>query len=182
MTQGILFRLQKADVWYFGIVILQSIGVYHPSHEQLFLACGGLNNICSFYSFKKVTSSGDLYFALWDVETGQQIRLYKGHTGEEMSLSLSPDHNTFQKWKHSDNILFMHQKVYNIIVCLETTLSIRGKSCLPVLLPVLLSVPVSYRPPIGRATELIQSGQSIMLHSYYCSVFFQMWWPTMITK
>ena len=102
------------------------------------MACGGLNNICSIYSFKKVTSSGDLYFALWDVETGQQIRLYKGHTGEEMSLSLSPDHNTFQKWKHSDNILFMHQKVYNRIVCLETTPSIRGKSCLP----AYLSVPV----------------------------------------
>ena len=33
--------------------------------------------------------------ALWDVETGQQIQVYAGHTGDVMSLSLSPDQRTF---------------------------------------------------------------------------------------
>ena len=29
--------------------------------------------------------------ALWDIETGQQTTAYLGHTGDVMSLSLSPD-------------------------------------------------------------------------------------------
>ena len=33
--------------------------------------------------------------ATWDVETGQQMAVYAGHTGDVMSLSLSPDHRTF---------------------------------------------------------------------------------------
>ena len=33
--------------------------------------------------------------ATWDVETGQQMTVYAGHTGDVMSLSLSPDHRTF---------------------------------------------------------------------------------------
>ena len=33
--------------------------------------------------------------ALWDVETGQQTQVYAGHSGDVMSLSLSPDHRTF---------------------------------------------------------------------------------------
>jgi WD40 repeat protein len=39
-----------------------------------------------------------LYFifsALWDIETGQQTTTYTGHTGDVMSLSLSPDMRTF---------------------------------------------------------------------------------------
>ena len=42
-----------------------------------------------------VTTSGDMTCALWDVETGQQIQVYAGHTGDVMSLSLSPDQRTF---------------------------------------------------------------------------------------
>ena len=42
-----------------------------------------------------VTSSGDMTCATWDVETGQQMAVYAGHTGDVMSLSLSPDHRTF---------------------------------------------------------------------------------------
>jgi hypothetical protein len=33
--------------------------------------------------------------ALWDIETGQQCTSFMGHTGDVMSLSLSPDMRTF---------------------------------------------------------------------------------------
>ena len=35
------------------------------------------------------------YSALWDIETGQQTTSFNGHTGDVMSLSLSPDMRTF---------------------------------------------------------------------------------------
>jgi guanine nucleotide-binding protein G(I)/G(S)/G(T) subunit beta-1 len=112
---------------------------YAPSGN--FVACGGLDNICSIYSLKTregnvrvsrelpghtgylsccrflddsqiVTSSGDMtwsveiisfiffynqfvFSALWDIETGQQTTSFQGHTGDVMSLSLSPDMKTF---------------------------------------------------------------------------------------
>ncbi|KAJ8320397.1 hypothetical protein KUTeg_001984 [Tegillarca granosa] len=95
---------------------------YAPSGS--FVACGGLDNICSIYSLKTregnvrvsrelpghtgylsccrfiddnqiVTSSGDMSCALWDIETGQQTTAFTGHTGDVMSLSLSPDMKTF---------------------------------------------------------------------------------------
>merc|ERR1712072_1575285 len=95
---------------------------YAPSGS--FVACGGLDNICSIYSLKNregnvrvsrelpghtgylsccrflddnkiVTSSGDMTCALWDIETGQQCTTYTGHTGDVMSLSLAPDFRTF---------------------------------------------------------------------------------------
>ena len=38
----------------------------------------------------------NLYFSvLWDIETGQQVTSFGGHTGDVMSLSLSPDQKTF---------------------------------------------------------------------------------------
>jgi guanine nucleotide-binding protein G(I)/G(S)/G(T) subunit beta-1 len=111
---------------------------YAPSGN--FVACGGLDNICSIYSLKTregnvrvsrelpghtgylsccrflddsqiVTSSGDMtwfvdeasrldqefisFSALWDIETGQQTTSFQGHTGDVMSLSISPDMKTF---------------------------------------------------------------------------------------
>lgn len=36
-----------------------------------------------------------LFSALWDIETGQQCTSFTGHTGDVMSLSLSPDMRTF---------------------------------------------------------------------------------------
>lgn len=95
---------------------------YAPSGS--YVACGGLDNICSIYSLKTregnvrvsrelpghtgylsccrflddnqiVTSSGDMTCALWDIETGQQITSFTGHTGDVMSLSLAPDTRTF---------------------------------------------------------------------------------------
>ena len=91
--------------------------------DPLFV-CRGLDNICSIYNLNTregntrvsrelaghtgylsccrfindsqiVTTSGDMTCALWDVETGQQIQVYSGHTGDVMSLSLSPDQRTF---------------------------------------------------------------------------------------
>uniref|UniRef100_A0A671RKM0 Guanine nucleotide-binding protein subunit beta-4 n=1 Tax=Sinocyclocheilus anshuiensis TaxID=1608454 RepID=A0A671RKM0_9TELE len=95
---------------------------YAPSGN--YVACGGLDNICSIYSLKTregnvrvtrelpghtgylsccrflddsqiVTSSGDTTCALWDIETGQQTTTFTGHSGDVMSLSLSPDSRTF---------------------------------------------------------------------------------------
>eukprot|EP00128_Syssomonas_multiformis_P003826 Colp12_sorted_trinity150504_noHs@34045 len=95
---------------------------YAPSGN--FVACGGLDNLCSLYNLKTregnvrisrelvahtgylsccrflndkeiVTSSGDMTCALWDIETGQLKLQFQGHTGDVMSLSLSPDLKTF---------------------------------------------------------------------------------------
>ncbi|CAB4062262.1 GNB1 [Lepeophtheirus salmonis] len=95
---------------------------YAPSGN--FVACGGLDNICSIYNLKSregsvrvsrelpghtgylsccrflddnliITSSGDMTCAQWDIETGKQTTTYNGHTGDVMSLSLSPDSKTF---------------------------------------------------------------------------------------
>eukprot|EP01137_Pigoraptor_chileana_P013643 Opistho-2@67382 len=90
---------------------------YAPSGN--FVACGGLDNICSIYNLKTregavrvsgelaahtgylsccrflsdreiVTSSGDMTCALWDIETKQLKTQFQGHTGDVMSLSLNP--------------------------------------------------------------------------------------------
>ncbi|MBN3312708.1 GBB2 protein, partial [Atractosteus spatula] len=95
---------------------------YAPSGN--YVACGGLDNICSIYSLKTregnvrvsrelpghtgylsccrflddnqiITSSGDTTCALWDIETGQQTTVFSGHSGDVMSLSLSPDSRCF---------------------------------------------------------------------------------------
>ncbi|XP_028910276.1 guanine nucleotide-binding protein G(I)/G(S)/G(T) subunit beta-3 [Ornithorhynchus anatinus] len=95
---------------------------YAPSGNLV--ACGGLDNMCSVYSLKSregnvkvsrelaahtgylsccrflddnniVTSSGDTTCALWDIETGQQKTVFVGHTGDCMSLAVSPDFKLF---------------------------------------------------------------------------------------
>jgi len=96
---------------------------YAPSGG--FVACGGLDNICSIYNLKSkevpirvsrelnahtgylsccrflddrkiVTASGDHTCILWDVEAGSQLHNFADHTGDVMSLSLNPvDKNTF---------------------------------------------------------------------------------------
>ncbi|RMC07595.1 hypothetical protein DUI87_17071 [Hirundo rustica rustica] len=95
---------------------------YAPSGN--FVACGGLDNMCSIYNLKSregnvkvsrelsahtgylsccrflddnniVTSSGDTTCALWDIETGQQKTVFVGHTGDCMSLAVSPDFKLF---------------------------------------------------------------------------------------
>ncbi|ESO09665.1 hypothetical protein HELRODRAFT_92225 [Helobdella robusta] len=89
-----------------------------------FVACGGLDNVCTVYSLKSregsvkavaelvghngylsccrfvddhqiVTASGDTTCALWDIETKQQTTSFSGHCGDVMSLALSSDMKTF---------------------------------------------------------------------------------------
>lgn len=95
---------------------------YSPSAS--YVACGGLDNVCTIYSLRNregavritkelqghagylsscrflddariLTSSGDMSCALFDIETGTPTQQFVGHTGDVMSLSLAPDHNTF---------------------------------------------------------------------------------------
>jgi len=95
---------------------------YAPSGG--FVACGGLDNICSIYNLRSkevpirvsrelnahtgylsccrfiddkriLTASGDHTCILWDAENGSQIQQFLDHTGDVMSISLSPDKNTF---------------------------------------------------------------------------------------
>lgn len=95
---------------------------YSPSGS--FVACGGLDNICSIYNLRSdgniakpakelsghmgylsccrflddghiLTSSGDQTCALWDIETGIQSTVFEGHDGDVMSITLSPDNRTF---------------------------------------------------------------------------------------
>ncbi|GIY91719.1 guanine nucleotide-binding protein subunit beta-5 [Caerostris extrusa] len=72
---------------------------YAPSGNMV--ACGGLDNKITVYplsfeddvSTKKraiLTGSGDSTCALWDVECTHLIQSFHGHTGDVMSLDLSP--------------------------------------------------------------------------------------------
>lgn len=44
-----------------------------------------------------LTGSGDSTCALWDVESGQLLQSFHGHTGDVMSIDLAPNEtgNTF---------------------------------------------------------------------------------------
>lgn len=95
---------------------------YAPSGS--FVACGGLDNICSIYSLKTregnvrvsrelsghagylsccrflsdnqiITTSGDMTCALWDIETGQPVTKFVGHAGDVMGLVILPDRKAF---------------------------------------------------------------------------------------
>ncbi|KAJ6654917.1 hypothetical protein lerEdw1_006388 [Lerista edwardsae] len=84
---------------------------YAPSRN--YVACGGARqhllhlqpqhaggerylSCCRFLNDSQIiTSSGDTTCALWDIETGQQTTTFTGHSGDVMSLSLSPDMRTF---------------------------------------------------------------------------------------
>jgi len=90
------------------------------SDSNNFVACGGLDNICSLYNLQTkedppikvcrelnfhtgylfccrfiddkqiVTSSGDTTCILWDNENEEKIKSFEEHDGDVMSLSLSP--------------------------------------------------------------------------------------------
>ncbi|ORX74726.1 heterotrimeric G-protein beta subunit (G-beta, Gpb) [Linderina pennispora] len=95
---------------------------YAPSGN--FVACGGLDNLCSIYNLKTregsvkvarelsahtgylsccrfisdrqiLTSSGDMSCMLWDIDAGVKIMEFNDHTGDVMSLSLAPSKNIF---------------------------------------------------------------------------------------
>ncbi|KAH8555530.1 WD40-repeat-containing domain protein [Umbelopsis sp. PMI_123] len=95
---------------------------YAPSGN--FVACGGLDNVCSIYNLRSregpvrparelsahtgylsccrfindrqiLTSSGDMSCMLWDIDAGIKIEEFNDHTGDVMSLSLGPNPNVF---------------------------------------------------------------------------------------
>eukprot|EP00163_Fabomonas_tropica_P006710 TRINITY_DN1628_c1_g1_i8.p1 TRINITY_DN1628_c1_g1~~TRINITY_DN1628_c1_g1_i8.p1 ORF type:complete len:346 (+),score=65.75 TRINITY_DN1628_c1_g1_i8:360-1397(+) len=95
---------------------------YAPSGNLV--ACGGLDNICSVYNLRSrdqplkvqkelashtgylsccrfisdqqiISSSGDMSCILWDIESGQVVTNFQDHNGDVMSVSISPDRNTF---------------------------------------------------------------------------------------
>ena len=90
---------------------------YAPSGN--YVACGGLDNICSVYNLSSregptrvarelsghsgylsccrfindrrvLTSSGDMTCMLWDVETGSKVTEFADHLGDVMSVSINP--------------------------------------------------------------------------------------------
>ncbi|XP_002164667.1 guanine nucleotide-binding protein G(I)/G(S)/G(T) subunit beta-1 isoform X1 [Hydra vulgaris] len=90
------------------------------AQSENYVACGGLDNICTIHNLKTregnvrvsqelhghtgylsccrflddtqiLTSSGDTTCCLWDIETGQQLTSFIGHTSDVMSLSLCND-------------------------------------------------------------------------------------------
>jgi guanine nucleotide-binding protein G(I)/G(S)/G(T) subunit beta-1 len=92
---------------------------YSPSGG--FVACGGLDNICSIYNLRRqdtpirvcreltahvgylsccrflndrqiITSSGDMTCILWDIEAGTKIRDFCDHTGDVMRFVLKKHH------------------------------------------------------------------------------------------
>uniref|UniRef100_A0A663MMT2 G protein subunit beta 4 n=1 Tax=Athene cunicularia TaxID=194338 RepID=A0A663MMT2_ATHCN len=65
---------------------------YTTNKVELFII--RISNSCITCVFERAC----IYFflcALWDIETGQQTTTFTGHTGDVMSLSLSPDMRTF---------------------------------------------------------------------------------------
>lgn len=96
---------------------------YSPSGG--FVACGGLDNICSVYNLRSrelpirvsrelnahtgylsccrflndrqiITSSGDMTCILWDIEAGSKVTEFIDHNGDVMSVSINPsDKNQF---------------------------------------------------------------------------------------
>lgn len=95
---------------------------YSPTGDLV--ACGGLDNICTIYSLRDstaqpkvtkelsahtgylsccrflnnrqiITSSGDMTCMLWDIEQGTRTMEFSDHTGDVMSISLSPNPSLF---------------------------------------------------------------------------------------
>jgi len=93
---------------------------YSPSGK--FVASGGLDNSCSVYNLQVddgkacrelnghgafisccrfvddsqiLTSSGDHTCALWDIGTGQQVKVFSDHDGDVMGISIAHDNSTF---------------------------------------------------------------------------------------
>lgn len=95
------------------------------SPSATFVACGGLDNICSIYSLRVpdgqpirvcrelnahsgflsccrflndrqlITCSGDQTCMLWDIEAGTKITEYRSHTGDVMFLSVNKEKTRF---------------------------------------------------------------------------------------
>jgi len=56
----------------------------------------GYLSSCKFIDERLIlTSSGDMSCILWDLSVGQSLHKFTDHTGDVMSISISPDKNTF---------------------------------------------------------------------------------------
>lgn len=107
------------------VIPLQSHWVMTCAYSKsgTFVACGGLDYVLSVYNLSSpnisrpikqlqghtgyiscckylndrliLTSSGDMTCILWDVESGMALQKFQGHTGDVMSVSVSPDQKTF---------------------------------------------------------------------------------------
>ncbi|OMJ27003.1 Guanine nucleotide-binding protein subunit beta [Smittium culicis] len=56
----------------------------------------GYLSCCRFLSDKSIiTSSGDMTCLLWDIEAGVKTAEFAGHSGDVMSISISPNKNVF---------------------------------------------------------------------------------------
>ncbi|XP_044266157.1 guanine nucleotide-binding protein subunit beta-2 isoform X1 [Tribolium madens] len=97
---------------------------YAPSGN--FVACGGMDNMCTIYDLNNrdssgvakmvrelagydgflsscrflgdrniITGSGDMKICKWDLETGRKTSDFIAHNGDVVSISLSPDGNSF---------------------------------------------------------------------------------------
>lgn len=96
---------------------------YSPSGQ--FIACGGLDNVCTLYQIRQdednaklyrtlsghegfisccrflpnerqvITASGDSTCALWDIETGEKLKVFKGHSGDVLSVCIASTGSTF---------------------------------------------------------------------------------------
>lgn len=150
---------------------------YAPSGN--YVACGGLDNICSIYNLKTregnvrvsrelaghtgylsccrflddnqiVTSSGDTTCALWDIETGQQTTTFTGHTGDVMSLSLAPDTRLFVSGACDASA-----KLWDVRegMCRQTSLATSPTSMPSVSFQMAMHLPlVQMMPPAGCST------------------------------
>lgn len=70
-------------------------------------------NVIFNFVLKILTGSGDATAALWDVESGQMLQSFHGHTGDIMSIDLSPSEigNTFISGV-SYYFVFFHTSTY----------------------------------------------------------------------
>ncbi|XP_065217550.1 guanine nucleotide-binding protein subunit beta-5-like [Planococcus citri] len=121
---------------------------YAPSNT--FIACGGMDNKVTVYplnheddSAKKktvgthtsfvsccifpnsdqqiLTGSGDSTFALWDVETGQLLQSFHGHTSDVMAVDLAPSEtgNTFVSGSADKTVLIWDMRTGQYVQSFE---------------------------------------------------------------
>lgn len=69
-------------------------GTFSVSFSNNNLCLSKLSKTCET-NYIQIKTYLDPFSALWDIETGQQVTAFTGHTGDVMSLSLSPDMRTF---------------------------------------------------------------------------------------
>ncbi|XP_077302112.1 guanine nucleotide-binding protein subunit beta-2 [Arctopsyche grandis] len=56
----------------------------------------GFLSSCRFLDDKRIlTGSGDMKICIWDLESGKRINDFEAHNGDVVSISLSPDGNTY---------------------------------------------------------------------------------------